>query len=187
VKPPEGPTPWKGHESARPVFHYNREEREATRQRIWEPPTGGFFRRNRGLTLTIIDLAIVVMLFVIIMFVVVPLQSRGRIDGYRLTGEAIHFDEELLVVLTVTDLAGENRESLPENNVVTLAVAEAEALDLVPEPGGTRTVRLRIPVEAAVSEVRRNDLPVTVLIGREERTLRVPVSGEPLPAGNSRR
>jgi hypothetical protein len=187
VKRPEGPTPWKGHESSRPVFHYNREEREATRQRIWEPPIGGFFRRNRGLTLTIIDLVIVLMLFVIVMFVVVPLQSRGRIDGYRLTGEVVHFDDELLVLLTVADTAGESRDAIPADNVVTLVVAGSEALDLVPEQGGSRTIRLRIPIEDAVSELNRSDLPVTVRIGDDERTLRIPVSGEPLPAANSRR
>lgn len=187
MKHPEGPTPWKGHESARPVFHYNREEREATRQRVWEAPTGGFFRRNRGLTLTIIDLVIVLMLFVIVMFVVVPLQSRGRIDGYRLAGEVVHFDGELLVVLTVKDGSGDDRDAEPVDNVVSLSVAQVEALDLVPEPGGTRTIRLRIPVDDAAAELSRNDLPVTVRIGGEERTLRIPVSGEPLVGQNSRR
>jgi hypothetical protein len=187
VKKPEGPTPWKGHESVKPVFHYDREEREATRQRIWEPPSGGFFRRNRGLTLTIIDLVIVLMLFVIVMFVVVPLQTRARIDGYRLSGEVIHFDGELLVVLTVVDIVGEDREGVVVDNVVYLTVSEMESLDLVPEPGGSRTIRLRIPVEEAIPELSRNDLPVKVRIGSEERTLRIPVSGESLPAGNSRR
>ncbi len=181
---PRRPTPWRrdqarsGAESTH--FHYNREEREATRQRVWTPPTGGFFRRNRALTLTLIDVVVILVLFAIVMFVVGPLSSRASLGAYAVSAEALYFDDEILVAVTVTDTETEARADPPGDSVVTVRVGEERVADLVPTMAASRTIRLRIPLESARSSLRGDTLTVGVELGEWEETLRVKVSGESL-------
>ncbi|MFW5828141.1 MAG: hypothetical protein ACOCU4_08610, partial [Alkalispirochaeta sp.] len=96
---PRHSTPWRRDQARSGSdaihYHYNREEREATRQRVWTPPTGGFFRRNRALTLTLIDVVVILVLFAIVMFVVGPLSSRASLGDYAVSAEALYFDDEI--------------------------------------------------------------------------------------------
>ena len=178
---PSGPTPWRGTDEGT-VFHYDRAEREAGRSHAWEPPRGGFFRRNKGLTLTIIDVAIVLLLFAIVTFVIGPLRSRGRIDPYRLAAEAVVFDGQVLIAVTVTDPDAGHHEVPPADSVVTISVADQEAADLVPTVSPTRTVRLRAALEDIRPAIRDDEVVITVRIGDEEDTLRAKPEGEALPA-----
>lgn len=185
---PRRSTPWRGHRGAAETgsggeashFHYSREEREASRQRVWTPPTGGFFRRNRALTLTLIDVVVIVVLFVIVMFVVGPLSSRASLGGYALSAEALSFDDELLVAVTVTDTEAEARSGAPADNVITVRVGEERVSDLVPSVSTSRTIRLRTPLDTVRSSLQGDTLTVVVELGDQEETLRVRVSGEPL-------
>ncbi|MFO8042708.1 MAG: hypothetical protein R6U25_05875 [Alkalispirochaeta sp.] len=177
---PRRSTPWRTSSPESSHYHYNREEREASRQRVWTPPTGGFFRRNRALTLTLIDVVVVLILFAIVMFVVGPMASRGTLGDYRISVEAIHFDEEILVAVTVTDIEFEARSAPPTDSVIRVQVGQESVSDLVPTLTQERTVRLRTSLESVRSVLRRNTLPVTVSLGEEEETLRATVSGEPL-------
>lgn len=181
---PRRPTPWRreqtrsGAEGAH--FHYNRAEREATRQRVWTPPTGGFFRRNRALTLTLIDVVVILVLFAIVMFVVGPLSSRASFGGYAVSAEALYFDDEILVAVTVTDTETDARIATPRDRVVTVRLGEERVADLVPTMSASRTIRLRAPLESARSSLRGDTLTVMVKLGEREETLRVKVSGESL-------
>lgn len=178
-EPPRS-TPWRSTSSASTHYHYNREEREASRQRIWTPPSGGFFRRNRALTLTLIDVIVVLVLFAIVMFVVGPMAARGTLGDYRLSVEAIHFDGEILVAVTVTDTEFGERSSPPTESVIMVRVGQESVSDLVPTLSQERTLRLRTSLESARSTLRGDTLPVHVSLGERIETLRATVSGEPV-------
>ncbi|MCG8478386.1 MAG: hypothetical protein MI724_04760 [Spirochaetales bacterium] len=187
---PDRPTPWRSAEGERPTFHYDRAEREAMRQRIWEAPTGNFFRRNRGLTLTLIDLVFVIALFGIFVFVLRPMAGRVRIDRYRVEAEALHFDGEVLVSVSVTDTRygrgggddGGSTRNGPADNLVTVHIAGASESDLLPTLSPVRTIRFRLPVDdAPIDGGDEATLPIRVEIGGDERTVRATVDGEPLP------
>ncbi len=191
---PERPTPWRGADGERLTFHYDRAEREAMRQRIWEAPTGNFFRRNRGLTLTLIDLVFVIALFGIFVFILRPMTGRVRIDRYRVEAEALHFDGEVLVSVSVTDTRygrGDERGSDSTSNeppggaenLVTVRVIDMSESDLLPTLSPVRTIRFRLPVEdVPMYEDDEAALLIHVEIGEEERSIRTAIEGEPLPA-----
>ena len=175
---PNRPTPWNATGKREVSFHYDRAEREALRHDAWKKPQGGFFRRNKGLTLSIIDVAFVLVLLLVYLIFLRPLAERTRIGGYRIEGEAVLFDGEVLVGVTVDDTSPDDRSALPQvNRVVTLSALGLEARDLVPASGGRRVVRLRIPEERLPDEVE-SGLTVTVTIGDETRSLTVEITGE---------
>ncbi|MEX2445287.1 MAG: hypothetical protein WD492_16940 [Alkalispirochaeta sp.] len=175
---PKRATPWRSTSSGAAHYHYNREEREASRQRVWTPPSGGFFRRNRALTLTLIDVIVVLVLFAIVMFVVGPLSSRASLGDYRVSAEAVHFDGEILVAVTVTDPQFEERSGPPPGSAITVRVGENEVSDLVPSLSAQRTIRLRTSLEAVRPSLRGNTLPVHVRLGERDVTIQANVSGE---------
>ncbi|MFW5694399.1 MAG: hypothetical protein ACOCYB_04475 [Alkalispirochaeta sp.] len=177
---PRRPTPWRGSGSESVHFHYNRAEREATRRRVWTPPTGGFFRRNRALTLTLIDVVVIIVLFAIVMFVVGPMSSRASLGDYVVSAEAVSFDQEILVAVTVIDSEADSPAGTPSDDVVTVRVGDADVSDLAPSISDRRTIRLRTALDAVRPSLRGDTLMVEVQIGNREETLRVKVSGESL-------
>lgn len=176
-----GPTPWRGHASVGPQFNYRREEREAQRQTARETPRGGFFRRNRGLTLTIIDLVIVAALFAIVTFVVLPLQSRGRIGSYRLRAEAVWVDGAVLATVQVIDGDFSDRDGPPPSQVVELRAGSRSSSDLVPMLNPTRLMRLRVSPSEAGDALQDDSIRLDVRIGDEVESLTAPVEGSSPP------
>lgn len=170
------PTPWRGAGRSDPTFYYDPAEREQTRTRVWDPPGGSFFRRNKGLTLTIIDVAVVVLLFAIVQFVIGPLQSRGRIDDYRLRADAAQVGETVAIAVTVTDPRIDETNS-GTGGVVTIRVGDATVSDLLPSLEPTRTLRLQIPEDDLGDARRGNDVRIEVEIGEERETLRANLNG----------
>ena len=153
-------------------YHYDREEREATRQQIWSPPTGGFFRRNRALTIVLVDVIIVVLLFFIYLFFLQPLAGQTRIGPYRIRTDTFVTREDVLLAVTVFH-TGDDTSPAPFQPVVTVRAAGEEVADLTPLPGRERTLALGLP-RAAVEN--GEILAVTVTIGREKRDLQLHVS-----------
>ena len=187
---PDRPTPWRAADGERLTFHYDRAERESMRQRIWEAPTGNFFRRNRGLTLTLIDLVFVIALFGIFVFVIRPMAGRVRIDRYRVEAEALHFDGEVLVSVSITDTRYDRRDGASSpgappdtsDNLVTVHLADRSESDLLPTLSAVRTIRFRFPAEEVpIDGGDEATLSRRVVLGGEERSLRVTVGGEPWP------
>lgn len=173
-----GPTPWRGHPSVGPQFHYRRAEREEQQQRSTPSLHGGFFRRNRGLTLTIIDLVIVAALFAIVTFVVLPLQARGRIGPYRLQAEAVWVGDAVLTTVEVRDGDFGDRDAPPPSQVVQIRAGGQSASDLVPMLAPSRLIRMRLEPEQVVEALQGNDLRLEVIIGGESVELSTSIDGD---------
>lgn len=174
------PTPWREQNERTPVFHYNRAEREALRgDRAGGETGGGFFRRNRSLAITLIDVVFVLILFVIFWFFLRPLADRVEIAGYRVTTEAFLFDGELLV--TVRVVAPEDR-SAPEASPAAAApatsspgaAAPGEPVPVAPD-AGVRPLTAVPPFTTTVVSIALGDEQVEDLVPRsgEERVLRL--------------
>lgn len=176
------PTPWRGTNEA-VTFHYDRSEREALRQRVWEAPTGGFFRRNRGLTLTIIDVVIVLILLVVFLVVLAPLAQRTTVAGYRVRGEALLYDGELLVTATVHAAqepppSGDDEPIAPAENLVELQIGEQTVTDLLPTGDRERILRFRAPLADLADVLDDQALPVRIRIRGETGELSLQIDGD---------
>ncbi len=166
--PPEIPeprrTPWRDSADLGEMkFHYQRAEREAMHHRVWEPPTGGFFRRNRALSLVILDVSIVVILFLIYLFFLRPLEGEYRVGDYRFRLEAFVFEEELLLAADVR--APSRAERQP---VMTFSAAGEVIQDLAPRSGGQRRIGVRLPLAVLSAD---GTISVTLEIEGESRTV----------------
>jgi hypothetical protein len=128
----------------------------------------------------LIDVVVVLILFAIVMFVVGPQASRGALGDYDVSAEAIHFDGEILVAVTVADTAFDRRSGPPSGDVVTVRVGERSVSDLAPSLSPERTIRLRTTPEAVGSSLRGGTLTIEVQLGEQDETLRANVSGEPV-------
>lgn len=149
-------TPWRDPEGGEIHYHYNRAEREATRERIWTPPTGGFLRRNRGLTIVLVDVIIVVLIFFIYLFFLRPLAGQMRIGEYRATARTFAVEDEVLVMVMVTIRYPVDPSQVSRSQpVVTVTVGEHSVSDLAPRAGQERTILLRLPVDEVTAETER--------------------------------
>jgi hypothetical protein len=134
-------------------FHYDREAREAGlseyAKRHLHPPKG-LFRRNRSLLITMIDVAILVILFLSVTFY---LRTRPDADddfGFTLRPEAYLSDGRLFVTLTFERTAVEGAHgpvrvflrSLPDDVRVELSSTLPEAM------GATVTLRGALDVDS---------------------------------------
>jgi biopolymer transport protein ExbD len=171
------PTPWRTASGEELHFHYNREEREATRQRVWTPPTGGFLRRNRALAIVLVDVIIVVLLFFIYLFFIRPMEGQVRLGAYRASAQTFLMEDDLLVVVTVSHQPRFLRDdSQPAAQpLVTVRVNEASTVDLAPLPDRERTIILRVSRENAPET---GMLTVTVQVDSEEGEVSVPVHSD---------
>lgn len=156
-------------------YHYSREEREAGRKRIWSPPTGSFFRRNRALAIILVDVIIVVLLFFIYLFFLRPLEGQIRIGEYRVSAQSFVLSEEVLITVTFSRPAGTMRRGgePPTQPIVTVEAAGEVLSDLAPLPEHERSLAFRLP-RTAVRD--GEELEVTILIGDESETFGVPIS-----------
>lgn len=158
-------------ESGELHFHYNREEREASKRNVWTPPTGSFFRRNRALAIILVDVIIVVLIFLIYLFFLHPLQGRVRLGDYRVETQSYMLTDELLITVTVT--RGPDRsDGAVVQPVITVRAREESVSDLAPLPGRDRTVALRIPRRDIVGS---EEVHLTIIIGDQSRELVVPL------------
>ena len=86
-------------------YHYDREERlrrlpPAVRARVAGPAPKGIFRKNRTLTIILIDIAVITLVW----FVFLPLiraGASGNLDGYSFSLHAFAYDNNALVTLKV--------------------------------------------------------------------------------------
>ncbi|MDA3948048.1 MAG: hypothetical protein PF508_02380 [Spirochaeta sp.] len=161
-----GPAPWRTAGAAEP-------ERYARRGRACDDGktgrSGGIFRHNRGLLITLIDLIVVTMLFVIFILVIRPLSDRVTVGGYQADVTVERSNGDLWIRTTVqlrSSLFG--GVAVPEDAfqpIVTLSAGGLESVDLAPPGDSPRIIELRIPAERAED---RDELAVTIRIGDEE-------------------
>lgn len=171
------PTPWRASSGEELQFHYSREEREATRQRVWTPPTGGFLRRNRALAIILVDVIIVVLLFFIYLFFLRPLEGQVRLGNYRASAQTFFVEEDLLVVVTISHqprLLGDDSQATAQP-LVTVRINEVSTVDLAPRPDRERTLVVRLPREDTPED---GVLSVTIQVGSDEGELSVNVHSD---------
>ena len=126
-------------------YHYDREERLAHRPDRWEP-SGGIFKRNRSLTIILIDVLIVLMLFGIFRLFVFGGDGPPQLRGYTVDLDVLDTSQGVLAIVTLQ--AGEDPEE--SSGIVTVRFRPAggeavEVKDLVPEPGERRRISELFP------------------------------------------
>ncbi|MFW5786381.1 MAG: hypothetical protein ACOCYC_03980 [bacterium] len=145
-------------------YHYNREERLARRPDRWQP-SGGVFKRNRSLTIILLDVLIVVILFAIFRIFIFGDGGPPELRGYTVALDVLNTSQGVLAVVTL-DAGADPEES---SGIVTVrfrpvgatrngaspgtssedrAGGEAvEVKDLLPEPGERRRISELLPSE----------------------------------------
>lgn len=161
-----GPAPWRTPEAAEPE-HYSRRGRGCDDEQSGR--TGGIFRNNRGLVITLIDLIVVTMLFVIFILVIRPLSDRVTVGAYQAEVAVERSGGDVWIRATVQArsslFGGVEAPDEPFQPIVTVRARGLEAADLAPPGDSLRTVELRIPADR-VGE--GEELAVTIRIGDEE-------------------
>ncbi len=152
-------------------YHYNREERLAQRPDRPEPQTGGIFRRNRSLTIILLDVSLVLLMFLLYLFLFRPQPARAEFDGYEVTGSAFLFDEGLYLTVTTTRT---NEDSVPPTGAESLLTLvwpdESTATDVLPVNVSFPTVtRIVLPWTGPDTEADR--VSVTIAIGEATESI----------------
>ena len=163
-----GPAPWRTTGAAEPE-HYAGRPRDCDTEE--HSRSGGVFRHNRGLVITLIDLVVVTMLFIIFIVVIRPLSDRVTIGAYQADVAVERLDGDLVIRTTVqrrSSLFGGRvtQDDSPLQPIVTVRARGLETADLAPPGDSLRTIELRLPVDRLGD---REDLSLTIRIGDEEK------------------
>jgi len=169
-------------------YHYDREKREeglsnyAVRNLHTQK---SIFRHNRSLTITLIDVAALVLLVSLVSIFLRTRPASTQV-GISVTGEAFRLDDRLIASVTIERLD----ESAPSGEVrvvfrVLPGSSRSEVHDLIPDVvGEKRTVRSSMPYEDV-----RDDIPsmvfATIYAGGERSVLTIDVDGEPATSASS--
>jgi hypothetical protein len=164
--------------SERPEFHYDRDERLRQRGRQEQSPKGGLFRRNRSLTILLLDIVLILVLYLVLQFFVFGVQERHTALGCRFVLRAVAFEDDVLVTLRITrrEEQAEAAESPVARAVFRLDGSDTrgEDADLLPsEVDEPRYLRARLP--------RREDagsVTASVEVGGRTFELSAPVEQE---------
>ncbi len=163
--------PWYGSgDSSEIKMHYNRADRERQRSKDSTPPKGGFFRRNRSLTLIILDVLIVVMLFFIYLIFLRPMEGETRVGPYSFRIESFLFEDEVVLAVDVNPRRG--AEGQP---VISITVDTHNVADLAPLPDSSRRIPMRIPA-AVMNDA--GEITVQISVGNEQRSTTHRVTAE---------
>lgn len=157
-------------------FHYSRSDRlELGGSDREETRRGGVFRRNRSLTIVLIDIMIIIVIYVLFAFVFNAQPRNESYAGYDFSLRAVAFANEVLCTLTVS-------RNDPTDEVVgrpaavrfESGAAQETVLDLLPSGNRRQRIfRARLPKEQSSGEVA-----VTVTIGEHQFKLESTVEEE---------
>ena len=148
-----------------------------TSRRGNDRPVGGFWRRNRSLTLTLIDVAIVLVLFVIYWFVLRPTDWQTQIDGFRFRAVATIAEGQVDIRVRIDAPTAIDTRAGPVTRVVSIHAADTSRYDLAPGPDRRRYLHLRIAPPASLQRTPRIEIEVGLDDQRER--LRVPLRTGP--------
>lgn len=163
--------PWYGSgDSSEITMHYKRADRERLRTKDPALPKGGFFRRNRSLTLIILDVLIVVMLFFIYLIFLRPMEGETRVGPYTFRIESFVFDDEVVLAVDVSPRRG--AEGQP---VISLTVGTHNVADLAPLPDSSRRIPMRLPTSVIDGS---GQITLQIEVGDDQRTATHRVSAE---------
>ena len=144
-----------------------------TSRRGNDRPVGGFWRRNRSLTLTLIDVAIVLVLFVIYWFVLRPTDWQTRIDGFRFRAVATIAEGQVDVRVRIDAPTVADTRAGPVTRVVSIHAAGASSYDLAPGPNRRRYLHLR--VDPPTPPRRSSQVEIEVGLDEQRERLHVPL------------
>lgn len=145
-------------------FHYNRDERlELADRRPKFVTKGSIFRRNRGLTIVLLDILLLLIVFGVWWGFLRTPEDSIVLDGYRFELSALGRGEATLVTLTITNrgdavdapLFDAQFRLIRDERVRPGAIDDR---DVLPVPGDVRTMRVSFDETAdrVEAEVRYN-------------------------------
>ncbi|TFH03827.1 MAG: hypothetical protein E4H09_04565, partial [Spirochaetales bacterium] len=113
-------------------YHYNREERIAGRQHEEKKSWLSLFRRNRSLTITILDVLLLLIVFLLYQFFISPQAGIRRIDGVEFRFTGFSFDDELYITVEVERFR-DSRATTPTDPILAGRFPDGtEFLDVIP-------------------------------------------------------
>lgn len=145
------------------AYHYNREERLAMRGDL-RKSEGGFFRRNKGLVIVLVDLVFLAIIAAVFFVVLRPDETSRSRDGYTFSVRAVEFGDELLITVRAAAAARDRPDA--EDPVFRVIFPDRTTVtDIVPA-GGTETV-----VRRAIESVGASAISVEIEFRGELLTL----------------
>lgn len=157
-------------------YHYSRSERleQGGRDRE-QAKKGSIFRRNRSLTLILIDVALILVIYLLFTYVFNTQPTTHDYGGYSFTIRAVAFGDEVLCTVRADQKDPEEGVAgAPARVVFESGEAREETSDLLPTgQTGERNFRARLPRAEAGEEVR-----ATVYIGEAQFSIETQVTAE---------
>lgn len=101
-----------------PIYHYDREDRLSRPGAPRRDPKLGFFRRNRSLTIVLLDLFILLLIGLGIYFFLSGRSYQGNLGGYSLVLRGFPYKDIVFATLTV------KRTAPPENSYTSGILSE---------------------------------------------------------------
>ena len=168
------------------TFHSKRVDPEAAAARSGgDRSVGGFLRRNRSLTLTLIDVSIVIVLFGIYWFVLRPMDWQTRIEGFRFRATATVSERQVDIRVRVDAPTAADTQADVGTRVVSVHAAGVSRRDLAPEFGRRRDLHLRVDLRALDLDAPQSDasdrepqpsrVEIEVGLDQQRARLRVPL------------
>jgi hypothetical protein len=126
-------------DSSQHHFHYNREERLAGRLTPERPRPKGIFKRNRSLTIILLDIIVIVIMFLLFQFIFTPGRGRERVGDFRVELSAFRFDGQVYATVEITRTREAERPVTGGDSLVTIQFeGDDEVLDTLPSSAGDR-------------------------------------------------
>ncbi len=163
-------------------YHYDRSERrrslpDSLKERLENPPPRGLFKRNRALTILLLDVLVIIFMYFIVLPFINASFSSAVIEGYRFTLQGFHFEDTGYVSVSVEAI---DTPKGNEDNLVSVIFTiegtdnKTTVFDILPEgKGGSRIIR-------ATLRMRKEDGKVFAVVsaGGQEKKLSATIKPE---------
>ena len=133
------------------IFHYSREERLSLPGAPKPPLQEGFFRRNRSLTIVLLDILILIIVGFGVYLFLGRTSHQAKISGYSVVLHGILYQDVVFASLTVKKI--KNEPTIPPERIFisfTMSKSEEElslSAQLPVKPGEETVLREAIPFE----------------------------------------
>lgn len=137
-------------------YHYDRSERtqhlsEGLKQRMENPPRKGIFKQNRGLTILLLDVLIILFIYFIALPFINASFSSATVLGYRFSLSGFVYENTCYLSIKVE--AADPDKSV-QGDFVTVVFSlqgsekKTKVIDALPgEKGQTRIIRATLPIK----------------------------------------
>ena len=153
------------------IFHSSREERLSRPGAPKPLPRGGFFHRNRALTITLVDVLILLIIGLGFRYFLSGTEYQARIEGYSVVLRGFHYEEVVFATLTVKK-STQNPETSAERIFVRFYLPDTGeevylSGGLPREPGEETVLREAVPAGG-----KADTLEAKVTIGGKTKRMR---------------